>query len=124
EDEIAKAMESILAKDQDEDDCVTLDEFNPPDTAMTAPVPGTPPERPLAAVSNLLIDGTGLLFGPRLVRRYDRNGDGKLSLKESGLSPEVFRALDADGDGKLSAEELKGLSRQPPDVEAALELQP
>jgi Ca2+-binding EF-hand superfamily protein len=124
EEEIARAMESILAKDQDEDDCVTLDEFNPPDPAMMAPLPGAPPERPLAAVSNMLIDGTSLLFGPRLVRRYDRNGDGKLSRQESGLSPEVFRALDADGDGKLSAEELKALSRQPPDVEAALELQP
>jgi hypothetical protein len=33
-------------------------------------------------------------------------------------------ARDADGDGKLSAEEIKALHRQPPDVEAALELQP
>jgi Ca2+-binding EF-hand superfamily protein len=124
EDEIAKATESILAKDQDEDDCVTLDEFNPPpDTAMLAVVPVATPERSLAAVSNMLIDGTGLLFGPQLVRRYDRDRDGKLSLRESGLSPEVFRALDTDGDGKLSAEELKNLYKQRPDVEAALELQ-
>jgi len=124
EDEIARATESILARDQDEDDCVTLDEFTPAEPAMPTAVPGAAPERPLAAVSNLLIDGTSVLFGPRLVRRYDRDGDGKLSLAESGLSPEVFRALDTDGDGKLSAEELKGLHKQPPDVEAALELQP
>jgi Ca2+-binding EF-hand superfamily protein len=124
EEEIARAVDSILARDQDEDDCVTLDEFTPPaDPTMAAAVPAAP-ERPLAAVSNMLIDGTSLLFGPRLVRRYDRNGDGKLSLAESGLSPEVFRALDTDGDGKLSAEELKAFSKQPPDVEAALELQP
>jgi Ca2+-binding EF-hand superfamily protein len=126
EDEIRNATASLLAKDLDDDDCVTLEEFNLPESAMmpVVVVPGAPPERPMAAVSNLLVDGRGLLFGPRLVRRYDRDRDGKLSLQESGLRPEVFRAVDADGDGKLSAEELKTLYQQPPDVEAALELQP
>ena len=71
-----------------------------------------------------MVDGRGLLFGPRLIRRYDRNGDGKLSPQEVGLSPERFRALDTDGDGKLGAEELKALHKQPPDVEAGLELEP
>jgi Ca2+-binding EF-hand superfamily protein len=124
EEEIARATDLLLAKDTDDDECITLDEFSPPDPAMTAVVTGSTPERPLAAVSNMLIDGNSLLFGPRLVRRYDRDGDGKLSLRESGLSPEVFRALDTDGDGKLSAEELKALFKQRPDVEATLELQP
>jgi Ca2+-binding EF-hand superfamily protein len=125
EEEILKALPSLLTKDQDEDDCLTIDEFNPPDAAAMAMavLPGTP-ERPLATVSDLLVDGAGLLFGPRLVRRYDRNWDGQLSPEESGLAPERFRAVDADGNGKLSAEELKDLHKQPPDVEAALELQP
>ncbi len=125
EDEILKALASLLARDQDDDDCITIEEFNPPDpmiTMVAAPVP--PPERSLPAVSNLLVDGAGLLFGPRLVRRYDRDRDGQLSLQESGLASERFRAVDADGDGKLSAEELKTLHQQPPDVDAALELQP
>jgi Ca2+-binding EF-hand superfamily protein len=125
EEEIFKALASLLAKDQDEDDCLTIDEFNPPaPAAMPMPVLEPAPERPLAAVSNLLVDGAGLLFAPRLVRRYDRNRDGKLSALESGLAAERFRAVDADGDGKLTAEELKTLHKQPPDVEAALELQP
>jgi Ca2+-binding EF-hand superfamily protein len=125
EDEILQAMELLLAKDQDDDDCVTLDEFKPAEPDMLVPqvvLPGR--ERPMAGVSNLLVDGAGPLTPPRLVRRYDRNGDGKLSLAESGLAPEVFRPLDTDGDGKLSREELAGLRRQPPDVEAALELEP
>jgi Ca2+-binding EF-hand superfamily protein len=124
DEEIARATELLLARDQDDDDCITLDEFAPPEMAMPAVVPGLTAERPLAAVSSMLIDGTSLLFAPRLVRRYDRDRDGKLSPAESGLSREVFRALDADKDGKLSAEELRGLYRQAPDVEAALELQP
>jgi Ca2+-binding EF-hand superfamily protein len=124
EDEILQAQTLLLAKDQDDDDCVTLDEFKPVDTGMMMPVVLPGRERPLAAVSNMLVDGAGRLFAPRLVRRYDQDRDGKLSLVESGLTPEVFRALDTDGDGRLSAEELAALRRQPPDVEAALELEP
>lgn len=125
EDEISQATTLLLTKDQDDDDCVTLDEFKPPEPAMMAGTALTPGrERSLAAVSNLLVDGAGRLFAPRLVRRYDRDRDGKLSLVESGLSPQRFHALDADGDSKLSAEELAELRRQPPDIEAALELEP
>jgi Ca2+-binding EF-hand superfamily protein len=123
--EIRAAQELLLAKDTDDDDCITIDEFTPPEVAMLAPV-GLPavPERPIVAASTLLVDGAGLLFGPRMVRRYDRNGDGRLSRPETGLAPERFRALDTDGDGKLSAEELKEFRKQPPDVDAALELEP
>jgi Ca2+-binding EF-hand superfamily protein len=125
EEEILQAPTLLLAMDQDDDDCVTLDEFKPAETAMVMPVALTPAEvRPLAAVSSLLVDGAGPLFVPRLVRRYDRNGDGKLSLEESGLGAERFRALDTDGDGNLSAEELRALHRQRPDIEAMLELEP
>ena len=126
QDEILQATTLLLAKDQDDDDCVMLDEFKPPELATMMPVAVVPgrEQRPLAAVSNLLVDGAGRLFAPRLVRRYDQNRDGKLSLVESGLAPEQFRALDGDGDGKLSAEELAALPQQRPDVEAALELEP
>jgi Ca2+-binding EF-hand superfamily protein len=125
EDEIRDAAALLLLKDTDDDDCLTIDEFTPPEAAPVGlVVPGGQPERPLAAVSTLLIDGTGPLFGPRLVRRYDRNGDGKLAQAEIGLSPERFKRLDADGDGKLTAEELKAFHRQTPDVDAALELSP
>jgi Ca2+-binding EF-hand superfamily protein len=123
--EIAAAPTILLALDQDDDDCLTIEEFNPPDALMMGPpLPGMPPERPMAGVSTLLVDGTGPLFAPRLIRRYDKNRDGKLSREEIGLSPERFRALDTDGDGKLSLDELKEFYKQAPEVEVVLELEP
>jgi Ca2+-binding EF-hand superfamily protein len=125
ENECFEAPALLLGKDSDDDDCITIDEFNPPDMAMmVVALPGMAPERPLAGVSNVLVDGGGLLFGPVLVRKYDRNRDSKLSQKEIGLSDERFRALDKDSDGKLSAEELREFRKQPPDVDAVLELEP
>ncbi len=123
--EIAQAPTLLLAKDQDGDDCVTLDEFGPIETDMPIAVAFLDrKERPLPAVSNLMLDGAGPLFAQRLIRRYDKNNDGRLSADEIGLSPEQFRALDTDMDGKLSAEELTAFRQQAPDVEVALELEP
>ncbi|HET6573852.1 MAG TPA: EF-hand domain-containing protein [Fimbriiglobus sp.] len=126
ENELVDGPNLLLAKDQDEDDCLTLDEFAPPEPMMLTPAFALQPvpERPLAAASNLLIDGAGLLFGPRVVRRYDRNRDGRLSQPEIGLTPERFAPMDADRDGKLSPEELKGFCKQLPDIDAAIELEP
>ena len=124
ESEILEAPALLLAKDQDDDECITIDEFTPPETAMMAALVSGQPERPLAAASTLLVDGTTALFGPRLIRRYDRDRDGKLTQQEIGMAPERFKALDMDGDGNLSADELKAFHKQPPDVEASLELEP
>lgn len=123
DDEIVETSTLLLAKDTDDDDCITIDEFTPPETMMMVGALGPTPERPLAAASNLLMDGGGLLFGARVIRRYDRDRDGRLSLSEIGVASERFRVLDVDGDGKLTPEELAAFRNQPPDVAAALELE-
>jgi len=52
--------------------------------------------------------------GEKLFGRWDKNGDGKLTLGEFKDTPEakttignLFKTLDVDGDGKLSAGELE-----------------
>jgi Ca2+-binding EF-hand superfamily protein len=125
EKEIVDALPLLLTKDQDDDDCITVDELTPPDPMRMLVAAGMPAaERPLATASTILVEGSGPLFGPRLVRRYDRDRDGKLSPTEIGLFPERFRDPDADRDGKLSPEELALFKNQTPDVDAVLELEP
>ncbi len=41
-----------------------------------------------------------------LIDKLDKDGDGGLSLSESGLSQSMFESVDADGDGVITTEEL------------------
>ncbi|MFP4502053.1 MAG: hypothetical protein ACLFTT_13710 [Candidatus Hydrogenedentota bacterium] len=50
--------------------------------------------------------GEILAVSNRFVTQRDANGDGLLSLEESGLDKETFARLDADNDGRLTPEEV------------------
>lgn len=50
--------------------------------------------------------GKILAASNRFVTQRDANGDGLLSLEESGLDKESFARLDANNDGRLTSEEL------------------
>ncbi|MBF0516004.1 MAG: hypothetical protein HQK97_02640 [Nitrospirae bacterium] len=41
-----------------------------------------------------------------MITALDKDGDGKLSAQEIGLSPQQFAAIDTNGDGKLDSNEL------------------
>ncbi len=56
----------------------------------------------------------------RLLARYDKNKDGKLSRAESGLDGASFDRLDADGSGSLEPAELLSFPDLPPAVELLL----
>jgi hypothetical protein len=47
------------------------------------------------------------LISETVIRRHDSNGDGLLSMEESGFGAEVFNRYDLDGDGLLSAAEVR-----------------
>ena len=45
-------------------------------------------------------------LAPKFLSQHDLDGDGSLTLGESGFSRETFALLDKNGDGRLSLEEL------------------
>jgi Ca2+-binding EF-hand superfamily protein len=63
-----------------------------------------------------------LALADKVIKRYDKDKNGKLSRDEIGLDEVVFKALDSNKDGELDAIELMKLLRRPPDVEAMVRL--
>lgn len=61
------------------------------------------PERP---------EGRGMRLPPEILKKYDKDGDGKLSDEEGkaareGRRKEMLEKYDADGDGKITGDERK-----------------
>ncbi len=121
--ELANLPARLLALDADLDECVTMDELAPPESG-DMPLGLRMATRGGPTASDLLHDAAGPLFPARLVRKYDRNADGKLSAKELGWPAERCAAADRNGDGTLGLEELGELRRLAPQWEIAFELQP
>jgi Ca2+-binding EF-hand superfamily protein len=69
-------------------------------------------------------DGPAGDLANKLLERYDRNRDGKLSREEFGLPSPAFARLDRDGDGKLDSVELARYPELAPDLEFVLNVAP
>ena len=63
-----------------------------------------------------------LKLADSVLKRYDKDKNGKLSRDEIGLDRDVFKILDTNKDGELDAVELMKLLRRPPDIEAVVRL--
>lgn len=88
--------------DQDYDDSTFL-------SLLLTGKPGTPPGRGAAGAGG----GIGRRIGDRLVKRFDRNSDGKVTRDE--LPPRMarrFEELDSDRNGSLDGEELREVLRR------------
>ena len=122
--EMQDSVDLLLAKDADDDECVTLDEFAPPPTtnaeqiavAMNQPRPQT------ATVAELLRDTNQTLLPPEMLRKYDKDRNRKLSTEELGWTKERIAACDTDKDGQLNLKELGGLKNSPVDIELAVDV--
>jgi Ca2+-binding EF-hand superfamily protein len=124
--ELAAAVELILSKDDDGDQCVSFEEFfpppPPPDESQQVVLATGQPITQLARPAEVIGDAGNGLYLERLRRKYDRNRDGQLDAEELAWLPERVQALDANGNGKLDGAELRTISQATPDAALSVEL--
>ena len=122
--EMQDSVDLLLAKDGDDDECVTLDEFAPPPTtnADQIAVVMNQPRPQTATVADLLLDTNQTLLPAQLLQKYDKDRNRKLSAEELGWSKERIATCDTDKDGQLNLKELGGLKNSPVDIELAVDV--
>lgn len=123
QDEIADAVDQLLAFDQDDDECLSLGEFQPEPIAPVVPVAVVPMQstRPALANSELLRDARQTLLPANVMQKYDRDKNRFLTADELGWDAERLAAIDANRDGKLSVDELKQLAKSHVDIELRID---
>ena len=122
--EMQDSVDLLLAKDADDDECVTLDEFAPPPTtnadqiavAMNQPRPAT------STVADLLRDTNQTLLPAEMLRKFDKDRNRKLSPEELSWTKERVATCDTDKDGQLNLKELGGLKNSPVDIELSVDV--
>ena len=122
--EMFDAVDRLLAKDSDDDECVTLEEFAP--SAQTPTEPGlvglVRPTPPVSTVADLIRDTQQTLMPAQLLQKYDRDRNRSLSPEELGWSREKFAPCDTDSNGQLSLRELGKLQDSPVDIELEVDV--
>ncbi len=122
--EMQDSVDLLLAKDADDDECVTLDEFAPqPTTTAEQQAKMMNQPRPTSAtVAELLRDTNQTLLPQQLLLKYDKDRNRKLSTDELCWSKERVATCDTDKDGQLNLKELGGLQKSPVDIELAVDV--
>lgn len=125
--EMAAAAIKILERDSDQDECISFQEFIPiPEVDPDAPIvaqPGAAPEKPASLPQDQLMrDISEPLMPTRLLKKYDKNRDKKLTPDELGWEPARVKMLDKNSDGKLDQNELALIAATPVDLELAIDL--
>lgn len=118
--EVETMKEWFVSKDGDEDECLSLNELAPNSSRRQQQ-----PTRPSVPRSIVVFQAGQIptsIIAERVVKDYDQDKDGSLSLRESGFDAATFASLDANRDGKLNAAELDRWRTGPPDLEATLSL--
>ncbi len=124
--EMTAAATKILERDQDQDECISFQEFLPaqePDpNGPLAVLPRGSEPPPVRSHGDIVRDISETTLPGRLIKKYDKNRDDKLTAEELGWQAERVKMLDSNGDGKLTLVELKGIARTPVDLELAVDL--
>ncbi|MBS0205632.1 MAG: hypothetical protein JSS49_22240 [Planctomycetes bacterium] len=121
--EMTDAVDGLLAKDTDDDECVTLEEFIPQSTEVQSLVPRANVARSqTTSVAEIIRDTHQTLLPAQMIRKYDTDRNNKLSAAELNWTGEKLATCDADKDGQLSVKELANLRNTPVDLELAVDV--
>jgi Ca2+-binding EF-hand superfamily protein len=125
--EMAAAATKILERDSDQDECISFQEFLPvPEVDPDMPLlvqPAAASEKPASLPQDQLMrDISEPIMPGRLLKKYDKNRDKKLTPDELGWEPARLKMLDRNNDGKLDQNELAGIAATPVDLELAIDL--
>jgi Ca2+-binding EF-hand superfamily protein len=123
--ELAGAELLLRSRDLDEDECLSATELVP-DVFNRQARAGMPN----AAGANRLgeplqvypVGGIPETILEQLLKRYDKDGNLRLTKAEIGLDDATFARLDRNGNGELSVTELMAWREGPPDLEVELTL--
>jgi Ca2+-binding EF-hand superfamily protein len=117
--ELLAAQDTLHLLDVNGDDLIQAMEL----TASTYPVftfRSTTDAQPVPANFPFVVvqpDAPPPVLAAAILKRYDRDKDGRLNRSEFQVEKGVFDGLDANHDGKLNATELAGWRKLPPDLE-------
>jgi Ca2+-binding EF-hand superfamily protein len=125
--EMASAADVLRQHDEDHDHCVDMyevrQEQNRSGNAESQP-PLPRPDTPRATLSDIMRDASEPLLPRRLLRKYDKNSDGKLSAQELGWTESVSSTMDENHDGRLSVTELHHFRETAADLDIAVDIAP
>lgn len=125
--ELQNAGSLVMAKDEDGDECVSFQEFfpapPPPDPMLVAVGMVAPTRTVPDPIPKVIKDTTtDPVIIQRILKKYDKNRDFRLSVAELGWTKERVSLLDGDGNELLDAEELADIAQVQPDVELSADL--
>ena len=130
EEEMSSAAARLIARDADEDNCVGFDEVQPEPETQTNPqlvalgLQQEQEEVSHSVFSDLMRRTNERNLPLRMLRKYDLNGNGKLSPKELRWNAKRIDVIDVNGDGELSRSELRNIERSPLDIDLTVDVAP
>ena len=128
--EMKTAAERLFQRDADGDNCIGFDELQPPaepeDPNMIVVSMTTAPSDVLShtVFSEMMRPASDRFLPQRMVRKYDTNGNGKLSPEEMNWKAERLVPVDRNKDGELSRSELAKIIDSPVDIDLSVDVAP
>jgi Ca2+-binding EF-hand superfamily protein len=125
--ELLAARNALRPLDINGDDLIAAAELTAENSLLPLNFRSAGDERPKPANFPFVLvepDAPAPALADSILKRYDRDKDGKLSRNECQFDKAVFDRLDANHDDRLDSAELAGWKKLPPDMEFLAALEP